>query len=305
MDRRLNYVVAVARSGSFTAAAEIVGVTQSAVTKSVADLEHHVGYSIFHRTSRGAMLTERGRDFVERAARLTEDTAELLRRAQGQEDAYAGILRIGVCPASLEWRLVTPLERLLARHPGIHLDIIGASFERMVQQVRNGAVDVAFGFEAAFAVWPDLHRETLASDEVRLFVRRGHPLLDRSGPSTADLAEFDLISPSDSKPYGEVIRNIYEGHGIEWQQRLHIIDYFPIAQRIVATTDAIGVVAMTHGQSAAFQTRFATLDTIDLFPQFPLCCALRATWEPKAAARAFVSTCLATMPPCATGMTSA
>lgn len=67
LDTRLNHVVAVARAGSFTAAAGIAGVTQSAITRSVADLERQIGYSIFVRTSRGAILTEQGRDFAERA----------------------------------------------------------------------------------------------------------------------------------------------------------------------------------------------------------------------------------------------
>ena len=299
LDPRFNHVVAVARGGSFTAAAEIVGVTQSAITKSVADLERQVGYSIFHRTSRGAMLTEQGRDFVERAARLTEDAAELLRRPRGLKDAYAITLRIGVCPASLEWRLAAPLERLLALHPSVRLDVNGASFERMVQQLRNGAVDVALGFDAAFSVWSDLRRHSLgpASNDATLFVRQGHPLLDRLAFAISDLADFDFISPSDSRPYGEVIRKLYENQGIDWQRRLHVVDYFPIVHRIVAKSDAIGVVVKAHGHSPAFQQRFVTLDAINLFPQAPLCCAVRAAWEPKPAVRAFISACIEAMPP--------
>ncbi len=297
LDPRFNYVVAVARAGSFTAAAEIVGVTQSAITKSVADLERQIGYSIFHRTSRGALLTEQGRDFVERAARLTEDAGELLRRPRGLEDAYAGTLRIGVCPASVEWRLAAPLELLLTRYPSIRLDTNGASFERMVQQLRNGAVDVAVGFDAAFAVWSDLRRYPLASDRVTLFVRRGHPLLDRPAITIADLAEFEFISPSDSRPYGAVIHGIYEDQGVEWRNRVHIVDYFPIVHRIVSTSNAIGVVAEAHGHSAPFQARFATLDSLDLFPEARLCCAIRAAWEPKPAVRAFISACTETIPP--------
>ncbi|WP_337187920.1 LysR family transcriptional regulator [Phenylobacterium sp.] len=296
LDPRLNHVVAVSRGGSFTAAAEIVGVTQSAITKSVADLERQVGYSIFHRTSRGALLTEQGRDFVERVARLLDDAGELLQRQRGVEDVYAGTLRIGVCPASLEWRLAAPLERLLARHPSIRLEVIGATFERMVQQLRTGGVDVALGFDAAFAVWSDLKRTQLAPNNATVFVRRGHPILDRPTISVADLADFDFISPSDSRPYGEVIRSIYEDQGVEWQRRVHVVDYFPIVHRIVAKSDAIGVVAIAHGHAPAFQERFATLDALDLFPKAGLCCAIRAAWEPKPAVRAFISACVEAMP---------
>src|ERR1700679_2316233 len=119
LDPRLAHVVAVARCGSFTAAAQAIGVTQSAVTKGVADLERQLGYSVFHRTARGALLTEKGSEFVERAARLLDDARELLEGPSNNSDPYAGTLRIGVCPASLEWRLINPLANLLARYPSI------------------------------------------------------------------------------------------------------------------------------------------------------------------------------------------
>src|ERR1700733_7638498 len=97
IDPRFTHVVSVAREGSFTAAASAVGVTQSAITKSVADLEARLGYLLFHRTSRGALLTEEGREFVERASRLLEDAKDLLQPGS-REDPYSGVLSIGICP---------------------------------------------------------------------------------------------------------------------------------------------------------------------------------------------------------------
>jgi DNA-binding transcriptional LysR family regulator len=288
LDPRLNHIVAVARCGSFTAAAQAIGVTQSAVTKGVADLERQLGYSLFYRTARGALLTEKGNDFVERAARLLDDARDLLEGSSSKGDPYAGTLRIGVCPASLEWRLIEPLARLLSRHPGIRLEISSSSFERMVPLLRNGAVDVAVGLDAAFSDWPDLRREPMPELESTLFVRKGHPVLD-GGPATlADLAEYEFVSPSDSRPYGAVIRDIYESQGVEWQSRVHVIDYFPIVRRIVASSNAIGVVASSHATSPSFQRDFALLEHLVPFEPAHLCCAIRARWDAKPAVRAFI-----------------
>ena len=289
VDSRLKHLVAVARSGSFTKAAQAVGVTQSAVTKSIADLERQLGYSIFHRTSQGALLSEEGRDFVERAARLLDDARSLFDDSAVRGDRFAGVLKIGVCPASLEWRLTEPVARLLRQHSGIRYDISTSNFERMVQQVRNGAVDVAVGFDAAFGEWPELRRESVPSLETTLFVRTGHPLRARKAATLADLANYDFVSPSDSRPYGSIIRGIYESQGVDWHRRLHIIDYFPSVRLIVASSDAIGVVATSHANSRSFQTQFVTLDHLRLFPPYPLCCAVRARTEIKPAVRAFIS----------------
>jgi DNA-binding transcriptional LysR family regulator len=289
LDPRLNHLVAVARCGSFTAAAQAIGVTQSAVTKGVADLERQLGYSVFHRTARGALLTEKGSDFVERAARLLDDARELLEGSSKASDPYAGTLRIGVSPASLEWRLITPLAKLLSRHPNIRFEVSGSTFERMVQLLRNGAVDVAVGLDAAFSDWPDLRREPVPELETTLFVRKGHPALGAVPATLADLAQYDFVSPSDSRPFGAIIRDIYESQGVEWRTRLHVIDYFPIVRRIVASSNAIGVVSLAHAATASFQRDFAVLDHLVPFEPARMCCAVRARWEAKPAVRAFIS----------------
>ena len=288
MDSRLNYVVAVSRTGSITAAAQVVGVTQSAVTKAVADLEQQIGYALFYRTSRGCFPTAEGRDFTERAARLLEDANDLLRRPIEHEDVYAGRLRIGVGPASLEWRLIEPLTLLVQRHPLMRFDISGSTFERTVQLLRSGAIDVALGFDAAYSDWTDVRREQIPAVQSVLFVRNGHPLTKRSEVSIRDLSDFDFVSPSDGRPYGAVIRKIYEEKGVDWQKRLHLVDFFPIVRRIVSRSDAIGVVSIQHAATPNFAARFTILDALDILPPSPMCCAIRSRWEPKPAVRAFI-----------------
>ena len=162
LDRQLSHVLAVAETGSFTKAAERVGLTQSGVTRSIADLERTLGYALFYRTARGTLPTEEGRDFAERASQLLQDAQTLLSEGGARADPFARTLRIGVCPASLEWRLAEPLADLLARHPSVRFQVIGSSIERLVQQVRTGAVDVAVGPEDAFQEWTDINESRSA-----------------------------------------------------------------------------------------------------------------------------------------------
>ncbi len=288
IDSRLVHVVAVARQGSFTAAAQAVGVTQSAITKSVADLERRTGCMLFHRTSRGAVPTEEGRDFVQRAARLLADARELLDGPDGGKDAYAGVLSVAICPASLEWLLLEPVSALLLRHPSIHIDVMGATFERVVQLLRSGSVDVAVGYDEAFSDWPDIARASLATLPAQLFVRKQHPLLGRAEVTERDIANYDFVSPSESRPYGATFRNFYQLMGIDWQTRIHTVDYFPLACRIVAQSDAIGVVASIYSSTRRFQEKFEVLVSFDEQDAALLCCATRTRWKPKPAAREFI-----------------
>ena len=292
---RLNHVVAAARAGSFTAAAQAVGVTQSAITKSIAELERQLGYRIFHRTSRGAMLTEEGRVFVDRASRLLDDARSLMRNPRGSDDPYAGALRIGVCPASVEWLLVAPVNVLVARHPRIVLDVSTANFERTAEQLRNGGVDVALGFDAAFSELPEFKRARLSPLHTTLFVRHGHPLLEAEPVTLAELAKYDFVSPSESRPYGTFIRDIYESQGVDPQTRVHIVDFFPIVKRIVASTDALGVIAVPYTTTESFKRRFSVVPYLESFPLAPLCCATRTRWDPRPPVRAFIKACRETL----------
>lgn len=291
VDRRLLYIVSTARYGSFTAAAERVGVTQSAITKSVAELERELGYSIFNRTARGVVLTDEGRSFVERAARILDDTRELFHGTSVGSDPYAGTLRIGVCPASLEWMLVEPLSALMARHPSIQLHLTGGSFDKIVQQLRAGAIDVALGYEAAFETQPEFRRVTLPPIRAQFFTRQDHPILAQEPVTLGDIAKYDLISPSGSPPYDMVWRRIYEASAPEAHGRLHIVDYFPIVARLVRNSDAIGLVSREYTQSRMFKRDFACVPFLESLPPSALCCATRLRWSPRPAVRAFIQAC--------------
>ncbi|MGD9864434.1 MAG: LysR family transcriptional regulator [Pseudodonghicola sp.] len=288
IDRRMRHVIAVAQHGSFTAAANVIGVTQSAVTKSVADLEKEIGYEIFVRTPRGAILTEEGWGFVERATWLLEETEALLAVGAPRRNPFEIVLRIGVAPATLESMLVEPLVALLRRYPKLHLEVAGSNVAHMVQQIRNGVVDVAFGFEAAFQDFPDLQVERIADIESALFVRKGHPLLIKGSVSDVDLSAYSIVILSDTRPYTDRLKAVYQTSDLG-EPQVHIIDYFPLAEQIVATSDAIGVVSYPYAQSLAFRKKYERLKLDQPLPRGGLCCAYPARRKIAPATRAFIN----------------
>lgn len=296
LDRQLTHVVAVARTGSFTKAAEQVGITQSGITRSIADLERDLGYALFFRTARGAMVTEQGRDFVERAGQLLEDARTLLSSGREQGDPFARTIRLGVCPSSLEWRLADPLARLLSKHPTTRFQVVGSSLERLTQLLRSGGVDVAVGLEEAFVEWSDIKRERICEVRGVLFVRKHHPLLRGAKVSRADLARFDCVLPSDSRPFSNVLLGVYDEAGIPWQRHLHVTDSLAIARRLVATSDAFALTSEEAAASAGFEQAFDRILLEDLPLIFPLCCATRARWELSPPVIAFLQA-MKTIPP--------
>jgi DNA-binding transcriptional LysR family regulator len=287
MDVRLKHVVALARCGSFTAAGRSIGVTQSSVTRAIADIEREIGYSLFHRTTRGTLLTERGRIFADRAARLLEDERDLLKRDTEGSDPFKGALRIGVAPAMMESLVGRPVAVLKERHPKLQLEIISSPFDRVAPMLHAGIVDVLLCVDDALRKWPQFRRHPLWELKTTAFVRNGHPLL--SGEITEEkVAQYEIISTSDSEPYSGEIRALYEKFGIDWRERIHHIDFYPNVRKVVERSDALGTVIISEAEKRAFQARFTLLPRMECFSKINICCATRERWEDGPILRTFI-----------------
>lgn len=289
LDPRLRYAVAVARVGSFSGAAKAVGVTQSAVTKSVADLEQQVGFAIFNRTSRGVAMTPEGRDFIDRAARLLADALDLLGERDRSTDPFAGLLRIGLFPGSIDWLIMGPAIGLLKRRASVRIETVSGNSERAVQLLSRGDIDVAFGLEAAFAGWPQFKSDRIATVEILPFVRKDHPILTRHPVDKQSLARFDFVVPSSSEPYTPIIQQLYEQDGQRPEDRIHLTDHFPLVRQIVAATDTIGLVARAFTASRWFRDAFVPLLDTGLLDPLVLSYAARARWPIKPAGKDLIA----------------
>lgn len=125
-----------ARHGSFAAAARELGLTPSAVAKSVARLEADLGLRLLHRTTREVSLTSDGHGLYERCRRIVEEIDALRAQAEGVRGEPSGTLRLS---APVTWGrkvLVPRLADLVTRHPQVALDV--ALSDRQVDVVKEG-----------------------------------------------------------------------------------------------------------------------------------------------------------------------
>ncbi len=113
----------VARSGSFTAAAQVLRCSPGAISKSIARLEQDVGIRLFNRTTRQLCLSAEGEQFY---AAVRRSLAELERAddvALTARNKIEGVVRVILGGAFGKFQVLPALTRLLERHPGLHLDL--------------------------------------------------------------------------------------------------------------------------------------------------------------------------------------
>lgn len=146
-DRRLldglGVFSSVVRAGSFLAAGEALGLTQSAVSRAVARLEHRVGVRLFRRTARSISLTDEGSRFYDSVAPHLAAITEATIEAGGSSTQVRGRLRVNVDAGTGQFLLTPNLQPFLQKHPDLALEITVR--DRMGDLVRDG-FDVAVRF---------------------------------------------------------------------------------------------------------------------------------------------------------------
>ncbi|MGW0363380.1 LysR family transcriptional regulator [Streptomyces sp. NPDC002990] len=182
--QQMRYVIAVAETNSFTRAAQRCLVVQSALSHQIARLEKELGARLFERTSRRVRLTAAGAAFLP-AARQCLDAAE---RAAAEVAAAVGEVRgrlaVGLIPTVAAVDIPAVLRDFHQRHPKARISLSVGASDELVEQVRQGDIEVAFlGIPVTSRPRGVMARE-LARERLVAVVCPDHPL---AGETSVDL----------------------------------------------------------------------------------------------------------------------
>jgi DNA-binding transcriptional LysR family regulator len=286
--RRLRHIVTVDETRSVTRAAERLGLTQSAITKSIAAIERDLGYLLFERQAHGMTATVEGRRFLNRSRRIIADLDQLSEDMRTDHYERELLLRVVICPASLEGPLSRSVRQFILKNPECRIHLSGRTIETGARLLQQGDVDICIGSTAGLAASSDFELHALPDLKVDLFVRRGHPLAHTSALIREDLERFPMIVPD---MQGAYTRDLIEPLMPQSRQtrRLHIVESFTLVASVVEASDAIGIVSRSYVSTSAFSARFQTID-FNFGPTMGLSAATRKAWHNTRHIKRFIST---------------
>ncbi|MBQ0934291.1 LysR family transcriptional regulator [Ideonella paludis] len=208
---QLRHLISLAETGSFSKSAELLFLTQPALSRSIRSLEAELGQALFDRLGRVSELTPFGHETLARARELVQAADELRRAGQRAAGGLSGRLRVGMGsgPGAL---LMNPLLQAVAQHgPGLQLEVARAGTELLVQALRARQLDALVVDARSLRPAPDLHLQHLHELRGAFMVRRGHPLAKRRRTlSFEEVCAFGLASTPLSD---EVCRVLVERYG--------------------------------------------------------------------------------------------
>ncbi|UEJ84235.1 LysR family transcriptional regulator [Brachybacterium halotolerans subsp. kimchii] len=220
---QLEAVLAVADEGSFTVAAQVLGISQPSLSRRIHSLEETLGLRLFLPVGRQMQLTDAGRRVANTARRTLQDLEDLRHQEAGADGALSGTLRAAGLPSLVATRLPRHLGAFHRAHRDVRIEVFAQEDrELLVESVRTGRADVAL--TAAGHVPPDLEALELRPQTFLAVVPR-EP--DASGAQDApgtpgtpgmlsarDLAERTLVTLPEGTSIREVTESVFRGLGV-------------------------------------------------------------------------------------------
>jgi DNA-binding transcriptional LysR family regulator len=190
--RQLRAFVAIVETGTFTAGAARVHVTQAAISMQIRQLELEVGTPLFVRAPRRVLLTQAGEMLLERARRILGEHDAALNELHELAGAERGRIRIGSASAMVSANpLPAILKDLRTRHPRAEVSLVSGTSEELVGKLLEGDLDVAFVSLPVAA--HGIETVELNRDEIVAIGPPNHALAGRKSVTGEDLAREQLI----------------------------------------------------------------------------------------------------------------
>jgi DNA-binding transcriptional LysR family regulator len=231
----------VAATGSFTAAADNLGYTQSAISRQIAATESAAGTTLFDRGRRGVRLTAAGEALVRHAATLLTGVEAAQSELAGLRDRLAGRVAVGAFPTASAALIPRALAQLRTDHPGIEATIDEGSTPALLRRLRSGRIEVA-----VIAVGPglpdydlrDLRQDVLSEGGLMVAVPQGHRLTRLARIRPADLATERWIVTDGTDPQFRAWPTLTEPH------IAHAVRNWPTRLGLVAA--GLGISVLPH-----------------------------------------------------------
>ena len=192
-DRCLSNFMAIYDHGNLRRAAEKVGLTQPAMSKSLARLESDLGALLFLRRNRGLVPTEAAHELYACGSRIETDVRRSLVRLSKLDANVRGKLRLGAGPMWSWTRLPGMIHRLMGEFPSLQVDLITAPMKTLVGHLKDGAIDVAIGDMSDITVPHDCSKFCFEPIRQWPFFRQGHVLAQSRNLTLAEIVEYPWI----------------------------------------------------------------------------------------------------------------
>ncbi|WP_244828060.1 LysR family transcriptional regulator [Caballeronia sp. TF1N1] len=213
--RQLRVFIEVSRLRSFSRAGDEIGLTQSAVSRCVRELEGEIGLKLIDRTTREVQLTDVGVNLVGTVSRLIADLDSALHEVRELGQQKRGRVIVAASPTVACRLMPRVIASCLREFPLVTLILRDDVQSDVLRQVKSGEAD--FGVVIGPLADDALHGQPVMTDSFCLVARRDHPLAHESGAPWEALAGERLVMLDQASGSRPIIDAVMQRHGVQAQ----------------------------------------------------------------------------------------
>jgi DNA-binding transcriptional LysR family regulator len=212
--RQLSAFLAIATHGSLGRAAEVLHLTQPALSRTVKRLEEQIGAPLFERNSKGMLLTPVGETLLPHAslmARVAADASDEIRALRGLEK---GTIKVGGIASTVSMILPQAIHGVLARWPNLQVRVLEGVWDRLAEALAKHEIDIALAEATVESETVVPIADCAWTDNSHIVASTEHPLRRRQGLALADtLDQRWACTPRGTAPYLHMQRT-FRAHGL-------------------------------------------------------------------------------------------
>jgi DNA-binding transcriptional LysR family regulator len=264
-DRRLNVFYHVARQLSFTKAAELLHMTQPAVTFQVRQLEEHFNTRLFDRTHNKISLTDAGERvfaYAEKIFQLYDEMENSVRELTGE---ISGVLILGASTTIAEYMLPALLGDFKEKYPDVNIRLKVSNTDGIVSMVENNEIDL--GVVEAPVTNKNLAVEACRTDRLVAITPPGHELTKEKQETipVRDIVKYPFILREEGSGTREVIMDYLKHAGID-ETQLHIIMELGSLEALKGAVEAGIGVSIISRATLMKEIKLGSVEVLELDP---------------------------------------
>ncbi|HBH38615.1 MAG TPA: LysR family transcriptional regulator [Curvibacter sp.] len=211
--KQFRYFLAVSETASVAAAARMINIAQSAVTKSIQELEDALGVKLFERTTKGMVLTQDGHRFQASARKVIAAVAEAGQLGRGKPETLSGNLTVGVTSLVAGYYLADLFARFQRSHPSVTISVVEDAPQFLEHLLINGEVDLAIMVSNALGDPQALEVEALTRSPNRVWMASGHALAEKTELTLQECAAYPQVLLQADR-VESVLNTLWNRHGL-------------------------------------------------------------------------------------------
>jgi len=211
----IHVLMAVVQAGSMGKAAALLNTTQSAVSRSVADLETTMGVRLLDRGPQGVSPTQCGQALLKRGTVVFDELKQSVQDIEFLSDPGAGELYVGASPAQAEGFVFAVLDRLSRQYPRITVQVVLGSLPKLCDDLRERRIDLAFQRMSEPVPQEDIDQELLFDDPLVVVAGTANPWTRRRKINLAELVNEPWTWTSRGALVDSLVIQAFRAHGLK------------------------------------------------------------------------------------------